>query len=70
MLGRIELKLDPEGAVALQKQVTLASLGPPKIPPAVSAPFFDNKDLIGVELFDFADAILASARCLAVCRTG
>jgi hypothetical protein len=61
MLGRIELKLDPEGAVALQKQVTLASLGTPKIPPAVSVPFFDNKDLIGVELFDFADAILASA---------
>jgi len=61
MLGRIELKLDPDGAVALQKQFKLTSLGDAKIPPTVPVPSFNNKDLLGVELFDHADAILASA---------
>jgi hypothetical protein len=56
MLGRVELKGDPDGAVALQKQFKLSSLGKPTIakPPAIQD--FDNKDLIGAEIFDDVDA--------------
>jgi hypothetical protein len=61
MLARVEIKGDPEGAVALQKQFKLTSLGKPKITPAVSVPAFDNAKLIGVEIFDRVDETLASA---------
>lgn len=61
MLARIQLKTDPEGGVALQKQFKLASLGRPKIKPALSTPSFDNKTLIGAEIFDHADDVLRSA---------
>lgn len=61
LLGRVELKGDPEGAVALQKAFRLSSTGSPAIsdPPAI--PAFGNAELIGVELFDHAEAIFASA---------
>jgi len=61
MLSRVELKDDPDGAVKLQQAFTLRSLGTPAIdaPPAI--PMFDNKDLMGVEIFDDLDARLASA---------
>lgn len=61
LLARVELKTDPDNAVALQKQFKLASLGKPEIAPAVAIPGFSNQDLLGVELFDHAEAILASA---------
>lgn len=61
MLARIEIRNDPEGAVALQRQITLHSLGKPEIAPAIALPAFDNASLIGVELFDHAAALLASA---------
>ena len=61
MLARVELQNDPEGAVALQKQIKATALGKPKIPPAVAMPKFDNTSLIGVELFDKAEEILTSA---------
>lgn len=61
LLGRVELKTDPDGAVALQKQFRLSSPGTPEIadPPQVAD--FDNKDLIGASIFDNADAVLSSA---------
>lgn len=61
MLARVEIKGDPDGAVALQKQFRLASRGRPKIPPAPSVPAFDNATLIGVDIFDRADELLRSA---------
>jgi hypothetical protein len=61
MLARVEIKGDPDGAVALQKQFKLASLGKPRIAAAVSVPAFDNEKLIGVEIFDKVDEVLRSA---------
>ena len=61
LLGRVELKTDPAGAMALQKQFKLSPLGKPVIQPAAPMPPFGNKELIGVELFDNVDAVLASA---------
>lgn len=61
LLGRVELKTDPAGAMALQKQFKLTPLGKPVIQPAAPMPNFGNKELIGVELFDNVDVVLASA---------
>ncbi len=61
MLARVELKTDIDGAVALQKKFKLKALGKPEIESAVAMPAFGNKELIGVELFDNAEAILTSA---------
>lgn len=61
LLGRVELKTDPVGAMALQKQFKLTPLGKPVIQPAAPMASFGNKELIGVELFDNVDAVLASA---------
>ncbi len=61
MLARIEIKGDPDGAVALQRQFKLTSLGKPEVTPAPSVPEFDNEKLIGVEIFDRVDEVLRSA---------
>jgi hypothetical protein len=61
LLGRVELKTDPDGAMDLQKQFKLTPLGDPVIQPAAPMASFGNKELIGVELFDNVDAVLASA---------
>jgi hypothetical protein len=61
LLARIELKGDPAGAVALQKQFRLTVLGKTRARPAIDIPMFDNASLLGVELFDRADALLTSA---------
>ncbi len=61
LLGRIELKGDPEGALKLQKAFKLSSTGTPKIADPPSQPMFDNNTLIGVELFDTAEDVMASA---------
>lgn len=61
MLARVELQDDPEGAVALQRQIKATPLGDPMIREAVPVPLFDNTSLIGVELFDMAEEILVSA---------
>lgn len=61
LLGRVELKGDPEGAVKLQKQFRLSSTGTPRIADVPAQPMFDNDKLLGVEVFDNAPAILASA---------
>lgn len=61
MLARVELKGDPSGAVALQKQFRVTSLGTPDIKPIPGMADFNNKDLIGAEIFDHVDDTLASA---------
>lgn len=61
MLARVELKTNTEGAIALQKQFKLKALGQPVIEPAVPIPNFGNKELMGAEIFDHANAILTSA---------
>ena len=62
MLARVELKTDRESAVALQKGFTLRPLAAPVILPAAPMASFGNKELIGVELFDEVDAVIASAQ--------
>ncbi len=61
MLARVELKTDSSGAVVLQRQFKLKALGKPQIMPVVPMPSFNNKDLIGVEIFDNAEAALTFA---------
>ncbi len=64
MLARVELKTDREGAVALQRQFRLEPLGTPTVQPVAPMASFGNKELIGVELFDNADSVIASAQDL------
>lgn len=61
VLARVELKNDHDGAVKLQRQFKLTSLGEitVKSPPAI--PAFDNRSLIGAELFDDFERTLSSA---------
>ncbi|HWJ98397.1 MAG TPA: DUF1214 domain-containing protein [Acidimicrobiales bacterium] len=61
LLARIELGSDRDGAVELQHQISLRSSGSPRVPAPVELPPFDNADLIGVELFEHAEALLTSA---------
>ncbi|MFC4277702.1 DUF1214 domain-containing protein [Achromobacter aloeverae] len=61
LLGRVELKGDPEGAITLQKAFQVTALGNPVIVPPPFVPAFGNKDLIGVEIFDDIDARINSA---------
>lgn len=61
MLARVELKDDAEGALALQRAFKATVVGAPVIAPPVFVPHFDNKALIGAEIFDDADATIASA---------
>jgi hypothetical protein len=61
LLGRVELKGGPDGAVKLQRAFKLSSLGKPVIAPAPALPMFDNKTLIDAAIFDNVDATLASA---------
>ncbi len=61
LLARVELKDDPAGALALQKQFKLSALGTPVIAKAPAMPDFNNKDLIGVQIFEDTGAMLASA---------
>jgi hypothetical protein len=61
MLGRVEIKDDPEGAVRLQQQFKVTALGTPLIAPPPAITMFKNADLIGAEIFDDVDAKLSSA---------
>jgi hypothetical protein len=47
MLGRVELKGDPEGAVKLQHEFAAAAVGKLRIQPPLEIPMFDNESLIG-----------------------
>ena len=61
LLGRVEIKDDPKGAVQLQHQFKVTALATPLISPPPSIAMFDNAGLIGVEIFDDVDARLSSA---------
>jgi hypothetical protein len=61
MLARVELAGDPDTAVRLQKQFTATPLGDITVPKPPAIPRFDNEKLMGSEIFDHADAVLASA---------
>jgi hypothetical protein len=61
MLARVEIKGDPDGALALQKQFKMSPPGVVTVVPALAIPDFDNKKLPGTEAFDNVDKILASA---------
>ena len=61
MLARVELKNDRDGAVALQKQFKMEALGTPEIAAPAPIADFSNKELIGVEIFQNSDAVIASA---------
>jgi hypothetical protein len=61
LLGRVEIKGDPEGAVQLQHQFKATALGTPLISPPPAITMFDNADLIGADIFDDIDARLSSA---------
>jgi hypothetical protein len=61
LLGRVELKDDPEEAVRLQKLFTIKAHGKPVIKPPPMIPMFDNQSLLGVEIFDEVDERLTSA---------
>ncbi|ACA15734.1 protein of unknown function DUF1214 [Methylobacterium sp. 4-46] len=61
MLARIEIKGDTDGALALQRAFKVTTLGTPEAAPPPRLPMFGNQDLVGVEIFDDADAKLASA---------
>jgi len=61
MLGRVELRDDPAGAVTLQRAFTVTASGTPSIDKPVAIPTFDNHTLIGVDIFERSQAILANA---------
>ncbi|MEP1200900.1 DUF1214 domain-containing protein [Tateyamaria sp.] len=61
MLARVELQTDVEGAVDLQRQFTMSTLGEPEISAPSSLPLFDNQSLVGLEIFDHSDELLSAA---------
>jgi hypothetical protein len=61
MLARVEIKGDPDGAIALQKEFKATPLGEVTAMRAPPVPDFDNKALLGAEAFDNVDAVLSSA---------
>ncbi len=60
MLARVELGADPALAVKLQRKITMIATGTPTIAPTFDQPDFANDKLPGVEVFDRADALLAT----------
>ena len=61
LVARLEIRQDRDGSVRLQQQFTLASSGNPSIFPPPPLPMFGNRELIGVEIFQDAEEILATA---------
>ena len=61
VLARLEIRQDRDGSVRLQRQFKLVSSGNPAIMAALPLPMFGNRELIGVEIFQGADEILATA---------
>jgi hypothetical protein len=60
VLARVELGADTEEAVQLQHQLRLTACGRLRPLAPLDVPPFSNRDLLGAEAFDFADAILAA----------
>ncbi|MEV6214011.1 DUF1214 domain-containing protein [Nocardia sp. NPDC051833] len=61
LLARVELGDDPDGALALQRKFTATPLGDITVAPPPRIPAFDNANLLGAEIFDDLDAVLAGA---------
>ena len=61
LLGRVELKGDPDGAIKLQQAFTVSALGSPIVPAPPFVTNFGNQELIGAEIFDDLDNRLLSA---------
>lgn len=62
LLARVELKGDPDGALALQKKFSLSVVGgKPVVADPPDLPMFDNLSLIGTEVFDHAEVLFARA---------
>ena len=61
LLARIALQSTPSEAVKLQYNFKLRSLGKSTIASPLALPVFTNSKLIGVEIFDNVDKVLASA---------
>ena len=61
MIARLEVRQDRDGVSRLQRRFQLASQGNPSIMPAPPLPMFGNRELIGVEMFEGAEHVLATA---------
>ncbi len=61
MLARVELQTDWDEAEHLQKQFKMYTIGTPVIKPPVQIPMFNNKALMGIELFETAPEVLKTA---------
>lgn len=60
MLARVELQDDLEGAIELQKQFKMTTVGSPDIKPPIDLPMFTNKDLPLSSLFQYTGAFMQS----------
>jgi hypothetical protein len=61
LLARVELQGDPDGALELQHAFKVRALNHVDVVAPPLIPGFDNATLLGVEIFDDVEAILASA---------
>lgn len=61
LLARIELRGDPDGAVELQRAFALDASDEVRVAAPPPVPDFDNEALLGAEIFELADVVLASA---------
>lgn len=61
LLARVEIRGDEAGVLALQRRFRAEPLGDVQVDAPPSIPDFDNAALIGVEIFDHAERVLASA---------
>jgi hypothetical protein len=61
VLARIEVRQDRDGVVRLQRKLALSSHNNPSIIPAPPLPTFGSRELIGVEIFEGAEHVLATA---------
>ena len=69
MIARLEVRQDRDGVIRLQRRFEVASQGNPSIIPTSPIPMFGNRELIGVEMFDGADQVLATALDTMPCAT-
>jgi hypothetical protein len=60
LLARVELQTTPDTALQLQKAFTLDVPEGIRISPPISIPSFTNDSLIGIEIFNNLDTVLAS----------
>jgi len=61
ILARIEVRQDRDGVIRLQRRLTVSSHNNPSIIPAPPLPTFGSRELLGVEIFEGADHVLATA---------